>query len=97
MNIGFIGLGIMGKPMCINLMKAGFSVTAWNRSPEKMTDVIHAGAAAGHSPQHVAEQSDIIIAIVSDSPDVEQVVLGDQTIDPALVVEVQLPRGQISK
>lgn len=79
-KIGFVGLGIMGKPMCLNLLKAGFEVTAWNRTSAKIDDVVSAGAMAASSPQAVAEQSDVIITIVSDSPDVQQVILGDNGI-----------------
>jgi 3-hydroxyisobutyrate dehydrogenase len=75
-KIGFIGLGIMGRPMCANLLKAGFKVTVWNRTPEKMQQVVALGAKAAASPRHVAETADIIITMVTDSPDVEEVVLG---------------------
>jgi 3-hydroxyisobutyrate dehydrogenase len=76
-RIGFIGLGIMGRPMVKNLLKAGFSVTGWNRSKPGLDDVVAAGAKAGKSPADVAEQSDIVITIVSDTPDVKQVVFGE--------------------
>lgn len=76
-RVGFIGLGIMGKPMALNLLKAGFPVTVWNRSPERQEQVVAAGAQRANSPREVAEQSDIIVTIVSDSPDVQQVVLGE--------------------
>lgn len=75
-KIGFIGLGIMGKPMCLNILKAGFSVTAYNRTATKTMDVINAGAKAAESPAQVADQSDIIITMVTDTPDVQQVILG---------------------
>lgn len=75
-RIGFIGLGIMGKPMCANLIKAGYSLTVWNRSQPGIDTVVGYGAEAGRSPADVAEKSDIIITIVTDSPDVERVVLG---------------------
>ena len=75
-KIGFIGLGIMGQPMCLNLLKAGFEVTAYNRTASKLDAVKKAGAVAADSPKQVAEQSDIIITIVTDSADVEQVILG---------------------
>jgi 3-hydroxyisobutyrate dehydrogenase len=75
-RIGFIGLGIMGKPMCMNLLKAGFHVTVWNRTPAKMQQVATFGAQAAASPRCVAESSDVIITMVTDSPDVEEVVLG---------------------
>jgi 3-hydroxyisobutyrate dehydrogenase len=76
-RIGFIGLGIMGKPMCANLLKAGYTLTVWNRSQPSIDTVVGYGAAAGASPADVAAQSDIIITIVTDSPDVEKVVLGE--------------------
>jgi len=75
-KIGFIGLGIMGKPMCLNLIKAGFSVTAYNRTSSKVQAIVDAGGQAADSPADVAQKSDIIITIVSDSPDVEEVILG---------------------
>lgn len=79
-KIGFIGLGIMGKPMALNLIKAGFEVTVWNRTASKMDELVSAGAASASSPAEVAEQSDIIITIVSDTPDVQEVILGDNGI-----------------
>ncbi len=79
-KIGFIGLGIMGNSMCLNLLKAGFPVIAWNRTRAKMQPVLDAGAQAADSPKQVAENSDIIITIVSDSPDVEAVILGDMGV-----------------
>ena len=79
-KIGFIGLGIMGKPMCLNLLKAGFEVTAYNRTASKTKAVAEAGARIATSPKEVAERSDIIITIVSDTPDVEQVILGENGV-----------------
>ena len=75
-KIGFVGLGIMGNPMSQNLLKAGFSVRCWNRTESKMTEVVDAGAEAGISASDVASHSDIIITMLSDSPDVEEVILG---------------------
>ena len=79
-KIGFIGLGIMGKPMCLNLLKAGFTVTVYNRTPEKAVELIEAGAKKATSPAKVAEKSDIIITIVSDTPDVRDVILGNNGV-----------------
>lgn len=79
-KIGFIGLGVMGKHMATNLIKAGFSVTTWNRTRSKMNDLIGVGAAAADSPREVAEKSDIILTMVSDSPDVESVILGQNGV-----------------
>ncbi|MCX6641866.1 MAG: NAD(P)-binding domain-containing protein, partial [Candidatus Bathyarchaeota archaeon] len=70
-RIGFIGVGLMGSGMTMNLLKAGFPLTVWNRSPEKMKTIIAAGAKSANSPRDVAENSDIVICIVSDSLDVE--------------------------
>jgi 3-hydroxyisobutyrate dehydrogenase len=79
-NIGFIGLGIMGKPMCLNLLKSGYSVTAYNRTKSKMDEIVRKGAKAADSPGQVADRSDIIITIVTDSPDVEEVILGKEGV-----------------
>ncbi len=76
-RVGFIGLGIMGRGMVDNLMKAGFDVTVWNRTASRMDAFVERGAAAAASPRAVAEACDIIIICVSDTPDVEAVVLGE--------------------
>jgi 3-hydroxyisobutyrate dehydrogenase len=75
-RIGFIGLGLMGSGMSMNLLKAGFPVTVWNRTSSKMKPLLEAGAKEAGSPAALAEVSDIIIDIVTDSPDVEEVLLG---------------------
>jgi len=75
-RIGFIGLGIMGRPMARNLMKAGFPLTVWNRSRPGIDELVSEGAAEGGSPADVARRSDVVITIVGDSPDVEGVALG---------------------
>jgi 3-hydroxyisobutyrate dehydrogenase len=75
-HIGFIGLGIMGRPMARNLLKAGYSVTVYNRSHAAVEALVTDGATEASSPQEVAEQSDVVITIVTDTPDVQQVILG---------------------
>ncbi len=75
-KIGFIGLGIMGKPMAGHLLKAGYEVTANNRSPEPVQELVAQGAKAAATGKEVAEQSDIIITMLPDSPQVEDVALG---------------------
>ena len=75
-NIGFIGLGLMGSGMSMNLVKAGFPVTVWNRTASKMKPLLDAGASGAGSPKEVAESSDVVISIVTDSKDVEDVILG---------------------
>jgi 3-hydroxyisobutyrate dehydrogenase len=76
MRIGFIGLGIMGRPMALNLMKAGHSLTVYNRTPEKCSPLVDAGARRADSPHEAAEGCEIVITIVSDTPDVESVLFG---------------------
>jgi 3-hydroxyisobutyrate dehydrogenase len=75
-RIGFIGLGIMGKPMSQNLLKAGYEVTVYNRSRAAMDVLASAGAKTAASPKEVAQNSDVVITIVTDTPDVQQVILG---------------------
>jgi 3-hydroxyisobutyrate dehydrogenase len=75
-RVGFIGLGIMGRPMARNLMKAGFPLTVWNRSRPGIDELVKEGAAEGSDPADVARRSDVVITIVGDSPDVEEVALG---------------------
>ena len=76
-RIGFVGLGIMGAPMALNLMKAGFSLKVYNRSDRPgVQEVIEAGAVRAASPREAAEGSDVIVTIVTDTPDVEAVILG---------------------
>jgi 2-hydroxy-3-oxopropionate reductase len=75
-KIGFIGLGIMGKPMAKNLLKAGYSLTVYDILPERMEDVVNAGAKAGSSSKEVAEKSEIVITMLPNSPDVKEAVLG---------------------
>ena len=79
-RIGFIGLGIMGKPMAQNLSKAGYPLAVYARRPDMMDPLVSMGATACENPQAVATQSDIIFTIVSDTPDVEQVILGEQGV-----------------
>jgi 2-hydroxy-3-oxopropionate reductase len=76
-RIGFIGLGLMGKPMATNLLKAGYSLMVYNRSPGPMAALAEQGAQLGNSPQQLAECCDVVMTCVSDSPDVEAIVFGD--------------------
>jgi 3-hydroxyisobutyrate dehydrogenase len=79
-KIGFIGLGIMGQGMAHNLLKAGFPLTVWNRTASKADALVEAGARLGRDPADVAAQSDIIIICVSDTPDVEAVIQGEEGV-----------------
>ncbi len=75
-RVGFIGLGIMGAPMAANLLKAGFEVTVWNRSPSRTQRLLEAGANGADSPANVAAASEVTLSCVTNSGDVEEVALG---------------------
>lgn len=79
-KVGFIGLGIMGQGMARNLLKAGFDVCVWNRTISKAEALGEEGATVGENPADVAAKSDIIVTCVSDTPDVEAVILGDDGV-----------------
>jgi 2-hydroxy-3-oxopropionate reductase len=79
-NIGFIGLGIMGKPMALNLIKAGHQLTVNDLNPQAVETVVNAGAASAASAKDVAEKSDIIITMLPASKHVKQVVLGENGV-----------------
>ncbi len=78
--VGLIGLGLMGKPMGRNLLKAGFQLVVWNRTKERADDLLRAGAKWGSNPRETAAQSDVLITIVSDPAAVEQVLSGDHGV-----------------
>ena len=77
MKVGFIGLGIMGKPMSKNLLKAGYSLVVADRNPEAIAEVIAAGAETAASAKAIAEQCDVIITMLPNSPHVKEVALGE--------------------
>lgn len=79
-KIGFIGTGIMGAPMAHNLLKAGYEVAVHNRTKAKADHLIAGGAAWGNSPADVAKDSNIVITCLPDTPDVEQVLLGQKGV-----------------
>ena len=80
LTIGYIGLGIMGKSMARNIMKAGYSVVVHNRSRQSVNELVAEGAVEAHSPAEVADQVDVVFTNLPDSPDVELVALGPQGI-----------------
>ncbi|WP_303787090.1 NAD(P)-dependent oxidoreductase [Azovibrio restrictus] len=80
MKIGFIGLGIMGRPMALNLLTAGHEVRVWARRPESMAPLLEAGAQAGESPAALGGWAELVISMVADAPDVRQVLLGEQGV-----------------
>lgn len=79
-KVGFIGLGIMGMPMARNLLKAGFEVVVYNRTKSKAEQLTKEGAKKADSPRELAMECPVVITIVSDTPDVEEVVLGKDGI-----------------
>ena len=92
-TVGFIGLGIMGKPMAKNLMEAGYELVVHNRSPEKAEELAGEGATAAGSPREVAEGCDVVITMLPDSPQVEEVLAGEGGVfegvrEGALIVDM---------
>src|SRR5215216_6230123 len=90
-RVGFIGLGIMGKPMAENLIESGYDLVVYNRTREKAEELD--GATVAETPKAVAEQSDIIITMLPDSPQVEEVLAGEDGVlegvkEGALVVDM---------
>jgi 3-hydroxyisobutyrate dehydrogenase-like beta-hydroxyacid dehydrogenase len=77
-KIGFIGLGLMGRPMSLNLLKAGHSVTVWNRTASRASEVVAAGATLAKTPREVAAASEILFTIVSDPPALEEILWGHE-------------------
>lgn len=80
MKIGFIGLGIMGKPMSKNLLKAGYDLVVMDKNQEAVDEVVAAGAKAAATPKAVAEQVDVVITMLPNSPHVKEVVLGQDGV-----------------
>lgn len=83
-SIGFIGLGIMGRSMALNLVTAGEGVVVWNRTRSRSDDLAAAGATIADTPADVARSCDIVMICVSDTPDVEAVVFGDDGVAEGL-------------
>lgn len=79
-KLGYIGLGLMGKAMAQNLLKAGFPLVVHNRSQAAVDELVSAGASSANSPSEVAEKSDVVFTNLPDSPDVETVALGKEGI-----------------
>lgn len=80
MEVGFIGLGLMGRPMALNLMKAAHKVHVWSRRRESMQPLLDAGAGDCASAAELAARAEVVISMVADAPDVEQVALGPQGV-----------------
>ena len=80
MKIAFIGMGTMGVGMALNILKAGYTLTVHNRTREREAPVVAQGASAAASPMEAAAGADLVITCVSDTPDVEAVILGEKGI-----------------
>lgn len=80
MKVAFIGMGTMGAPMALNVLKAGHEVTVHNRTRDREIPIAAAGASRADSPAAAAQSADVVITCVSDTPDVEQVILGNNGI-----------------
>jgi 3-hydroxyisobutyrate dehydrogenase len=83
-RIGFVGLGTMGAAMAANVRRAGFEVTAWNRTPGRAAALLDLGATEADTPADVARASDIVVVCVSDTPDVEAVLFGPDGVADGL-------------
>jgi 2-hydroxy-3-oxopropionate reductase len=83
-TVGFIGLGVMGKPMAKHLIKAGFSLAVYNRSRGAMDELVAAGAKAATSPADVARHATVVITMLPDTPDVERVLAGPDGVLTAI-------------
>ncbi len=79
-KLGFIGTGIMGKPMAYNLLKAGYPLAVHNRTKAKARQLLDEGAAWADNPAGVASKSDVVITCVTDTPDVREVLLGENGV-----------------
>lgn len=77
-RVGFVGLGTMGQFMAMNLVRAGYSLTVWNRTPSRAQPVVDLGATQVATPSEVARASDVVVSCLTDSPQVEEVLFGDQ-------------------
>lgn len=75
-KVGFIGLGLMGKPMAMNLLEAGHALTVWNRTAAKAQELVAAGAVLAKTPREAAEASEVLLTVVSDPPALESVLWG---------------------
>jgi len=83
MNVGFIGLGIMGRPMALNLLKHGHALTVWARREGSMRPLLDVGARGAASPAEVARVSEVVFSMVPDAPDVREVMLGTHGVGSA--------------
>ena len=79
-KIGFIGLGIMGKPMAKNLINEGYELIVYDINEQSLEELVDCGAKRGNSPKHIAENSDIVLTMLPNSPQVKEVILGPEGV-----------------
>ena len=84
-RVGFVGLGTMGQYMAANLARAGFVLTVWNRSPGRDDELVELGATVAATPAELARSSDVVVACLTDSPQVESVLFGEAGLDEGFV------------
>ncbi len=97
MRIGFIGLGLMGTPLVLNLRKAGFDVAVWNRTPDKAAAAVDAGATRAQSIADLARQSDVVMTMVTDAAASEAVICGENgVLDHARPGTILIDMGSIA-
>lgn len=97
MDVGFIGLGLMGRPMALNLIKAGHTVHVWSRRRASMQPLLEAGAGDCASAAELARRAPVTISMVADAPDVEQVTLGaDGVADGASAGHIHIDMSTIA-
>lgn len=101
-KIGFVGLGIMGEPMCRNIMKSGYAMTVYDIDPQKVKLLMEEGAQSAGSPAEVAEKSDITITMLPNNSHVEEVILGEngvlKGITPGkIVIDMSTISPEVSK
>ena len=77
-KVAFLGTGLMGAPMAVNLVRAGFEVACYNRTLSRTAPVVEAGGAAHPTPRETAQDAAFVVSIVTDGPDVEQVLFGPE-------------------
>src|SRR5262249_62171515 len=90
-RVGFAGLGLMGSRMAANLLKKGFPLTVWNRTPERAKELAAGGAKVAKTPRELAEASDVVVACVADPPAVERLVFAPGGILGAVKAGFRFP------
>ena len=101
-KVGFIGMGIMGQPMALNLIRGGYDVTVYNRTASKCDAIVKEGGHKATTPKECATGKDVIITIVTDSPDVEAVIFGDEgaaegASDGAVIIDMSTISPDVTK